>query len=107
MALRAVAAGMLLAGRRLGAFAVALAVALAAARVYVGAHFHGDVAAGLALGAVVVLLGGLAAVPALRALAGPSSPRRCALWSVPGSAERSASFPITAGVIGTSSGADR
>ncbi|HEU5035449.1 MAG TPA: phosphatase PAP2 family protein [Nocardioides sp.] len=50
----AVAAGVLLAHRRLGLVAVALAALMAATRVYVGAHFPLDVVAGLALGAVVV-----------------------------------------------------
>lgn len=65
----AVAAGLLLAHRRLGATAVVLAVMMAAARVYVGAHYPGDVIAGLLLGAAVVTLGSRLAVPLLRALA--------------------------------------
>src|SRR6476659_4945324 len=51
----AVAAGVLLAHRRLGLVAVVLAVLMALARVYVGAHFPLDVVAGLAVGAVVAL----------------------------------------------------
>ncbi|MCL1871965.1 MAG: phosphatase PAP2 family protein [Promicromonosporaceae bacterium] len=51
----AVAAGVWVAGRRLGVVAVALALVMAATRVYVGAHFPLDVVAGLLLGAVVAL----------------------------------------------------
>lgn len=53
----AVAAGVLLANRRLGAVAVVAALLMAATRVYVGAHYPGDVLAGLALGALVTLVG--------------------------------------------------
>lgn len=53
----AVAMGALLVERRLGLVASALAVLMAFARVYVGAHFPLDVVAGLALGAVVVGVG--------------------------------------------------
>jgi undecaprenyl-diphosphatase len=49
----AVAAGVLLARRLLGLLTAALAVLMAAARVYVGAHFPADVVAGLLVGAVV------------------------------------------------------
>jgi undecaprenyl-diphosphatase len=60
----AVAAGLLLAGRRRwGIAAVVAACAMAFARVYVGVHFPGDVLAGLALGAVVAVLGGFIVVP--------------------------------------------
>ena len=51
----AVAAGVLLASRRLGLVAAALAVLMAATRVYVGAHFPLDVAVGLVLGAAVAI----------------------------------------------------
>jgi membrane-associated phospholipid phosphatase len=47
----AVAAGVLLVNRRLGLVAVALALLMAVTRVYVGAHFPLDVAAGLIVGA--------------------------------------------------------
>lgn len=50
----AVAAGALLVDRRLGVVASVLAVLMAFARVYVGAHYPLDVVAGLALGALVV-----------------------------------------------------
>lgn len=52
----AVAAGLLLVSWRLGVVAVMCALMMAAARVYVGAHFPRDVIAGLALGAVVALV---------------------------------------------------
>ena len=51
----AVAAGVLLASRRLGLVAAALAVLMGATRVYVGAHFPLDVVVGLVLGAAVVI----------------------------------------------------
>ncbi len=53
----AVAAGLLLASRRLALTATVLAVLLAFARVYIGAHYPWDVLAGLALGAAVALGG--------------------------------------------------
>jgi undecaprenyl-diphosphatase len=57
----AVAAGLFLLSRRVGIVAVAAAVLMAFARVYVGAHYPGDVLAGLALGGVIaVTLSGLA-----------------------------------------------
>ncbi len=69
----AVAAGLFLVSRRLGLIAVVAAVAMAFARVYVGARYPGDVVAGLLLGAsVTLLLSGLAAPvlePMLRAIA--------------------------------------
>jgi undecaprenyl-diphosphatase len=68
VAVGAVAAGLWLADRALGWVAVVLALLLAAARVYVGAHYPGDVLAGLFVGAFVIVAGGLAALPLLRAL---------------------------------------
>ncbi len=49
----AVAAGLCFVSRRLGVLAVVAAVVMAFARVYVGAHYPGDVLAGLAFGAIV------------------------------------------------------
>ncbi|MGZ4438327.1 MAG: phosphatase PAP2 family protein [Nocardioidaceae bacterium] len=67
----AVAAGVLLVDRRLGIVAAVLAVLMAFARVYVGAHFPVDVLAGLAVGVFVVVLGYLLLrVPATRAVEG-------------------------------------
>jgi undecaprenyl-diphosphatase len=68
VAVGAVAAGLWLADRRLGWVAAVLAVLLAASRVYVGAHYPGDVAAGLVVGAAIVVGGSLLVVPLLRAL---------------------------------------
>ncbi|MCA1844960.1 MAG: phosphatase PAP2 family protein [Actinobacteria bacterium] len=51
----AVAAGLWLANRRLGLVAAGLAFLMAFSRVYVGAHYPGDVLAGLALGAGTTL----------------------------------------------------
>lgn len=53
----AVAAGLWWVDRRLGAVALVLALLMAVARVYVGAHYPGDVVAGLMVGAVVTSLG--------------------------------------------------
>ncbi|GAB2905950.1 hypothetical protein GCM10027047_00140 [Rhodococcus aerolatus] len=49
--------GLLLVSRRLGGVTAVLAVLMAAARVYVGVHYPGDVLAGLAVGAVVAGVG--------------------------------------------------
>ena len=51
-----VAGGLWLLDRRLGLVAAIAAVAMAFARVYVGAHYPGDVAAGLLLGAMITLV---------------------------------------------------
>lgn len=56
----AVAAGLFLVNRRLGWLAAVAAVVMAFARVYIGAHYPHDVAAGLVVGAAVSLLGYLA-----------------------------------------------
>ncbi len=53
----AVLAALWLMDRRLGALATVVGLLLAGSRVYVGAHYPGDVVAGLALGAAVALLG--------------------------------------------------
>jgi membrane-associated phospholipid phosphatase len=52
----AVATGLLLVSRRLGTVAAVCALLMAFARVYVGAHYPWDVAAGLLVGAAVAVL---------------------------------------------------
>lgn len=64
----AVALGLLFANRRVGICACVAAVLMAVARVYVGAHYPGDVLAGLALGAAVAIAGAYLIVPALTRL---------------------------------------
>jgi len=66
----AVAAGLVLAHRRIGVVAVVLAVVMAFSRVYVGAHYPADVVVGLLVGAGVVVAGAFLVVPAFRALVG-------------------------------------
>jgi membrane-associated phospholipid phosphatase len=61
----AVAVGLLFADRRWGIVACVAAFLMALARVYVGAHYPGDVAAGLVFGAVVAVAGGYLLVPVL------------------------------------------
>ena len=61
----AVAAGVLLAHRRLGVVAAVAALLMACARVYVGAHFPLDVVVGLAFGAAVCVVGYVALRPVL------------------------------------------
>ncbi|WP_298795681.1 phosphatase PAP2 family protein [uncultured Pseudonocardia sp.] len=53
----AVAAGVWLVSRRLGYLAAAAALLMAFARVYVGAHWPGDVLVGLVVGTVVTVVG--------------------------------------------------
>jgi undecaprenyl-diphosphatase len=53
----AVAAGLVIVSRRIGAIAVVAAVSMAFARVYVGAHYPWDVLVGLAMGAGITVLG--------------------------------------------------
>ncbi|GAB3883833.1 phosphatase PAP2 family protein [Terrabacter terrigena] len=55
----ACAVGLLVASRRLGAVAAGAALLMAAARVYVGAHYPLDVVAGLAVGSAVAGVGWL------------------------------------------------
>lgn len=61
----AVAAALLVANRRWGVVAAVAALFMALARVYVGAHYPGDVLAGLAVGAIVAAAGGYLVVPLL------------------------------------------
>ncbi len=61
----AVAGGVLLIDRRLGAAIALAAVVMAFARVYIGAHFPLDVIVGLVLGAAVTSIGFLVARPLL------------------------------------------
>lgn len=82
----AVAAGLLLVcWRWLGVIATACALALAFARVYVGAHYPADVLAGLGVGVVVVLAGYLTVVPVLAWLVrkGSGTPLRALLTAEP------------------------
>ena len=65
----AVAVGLLFANRRWGIITVVLAILMAFTRVYVGAHYPGDVLAGLALGGLVSTAGWFVIVPLLRRLA--------------------------------------
>ena len=55
-AVGAVAAGLWLANRRLGLLAGGLALLMAFSRIYVGAHYPGDVLGGLVVGAGVVVV---------------------------------------------------
>jgi len=64
----AVATGLLYVNRRLGVLTWCVAVLMAFSRVYVGAHYPHDVAAGLALGATVIVLGRIVVHPLLRTL---------------------------------------
>jgi membrane-associated phospholipid phosphatase len=64
----AVAAGLLFLSWRLGLVTTLVASVIAFSRVYVGVHFPQDVLAGLALGAVVAILGVFIVVPLLTRL---------------------------------------
>ena len=65
----AVAVGLLFANRKLGIIASILAPLMAFTRVYVGAHYPGDVLAGLALGGLVATAGSFLIVPTLTKIA--------------------------------------
>jgi undecaprenyl-diphosphatase len=65
----AVAVGLLLTNRRWRIVAAVLAIVMAFTRVYVGAHYPGDVLAGLALGGGVAAAGAVLVVPLLTRLA--------------------------------------
>jgi undecaprenyl-diphosphatase len=65
----AVAAGLLLVDRRVGIVAAILAILMAFARVYVGAHYPGDVIAGLAIGGAIAAVAYRPVVAGLSALA--------------------------------------
>jgi membrane-associated phospholipid phosphatase len=66
----AAAAGLLLFSRKIGLVAVVAALLMAFARVYVGAHYPGDVLVWLLIGAAVAILGWfLVRVPLTRAAA--------------------------------------
>jgi undecaprenyl-diphosphatase len=65
----AVAVGLLSTNRRWGIVAGVLAVLMAFTRVYVGAHYPGDVLAGLALGGAVAAAGTVIVVPPLTRIA--------------------------------------
>lgn len=65
----AAAAGLFFVSRRLGAVTLAAAVLMAFSRVYVGAHYPGDVLGGLLVGAAVAVLGWLLVRGALTATA--------------------------------------
>jgi undecaprenyl-diphosphatase len=62
----AVAVGLFFVDRWLGLAAASAALLMAFTRVYVGAHYPGDVVAGLALGGTVAALGQIAVVPIIR-----------------------------------------
>jgi membrane-associated phospholipid phosphatase len=74
----AVAVGLFVIDRRWGVVALVAAVLMAVARVYCGAHYPGDVAAGLAIGGIVAAIGGYAVVPWLTKVVGrlTSTPAR-------------------------------
>ena len=65
----AVAAGLFFVSWRLGLVTAVWAALVAFSRVYVGVHFPQDVAAGLALGAVVAVLGAFLVVPIMTRIA--------------------------------------
>lgn len=66
----AVAVGLIIVSRRWAAVGLAAALLMAAARVYVGAHYPADVLAGLLVGALVSVVGWLLCGSMLTRLAG-------------------------------------
>ncbi len=62
----AIAGGLWLTRRRIRYIAVGLAFLMAFIRVYVGAHYPGDVIAGLAFGGLIGLIGGRYVIPLIR-----------------------------------------
>lgn len=64
----AIAAGLFFVSWQLGLVTTLIALLIAFSRVYVGVHFPQDVAAGLALGAVVAIIGVFLVVPLLTRL---------------------------------------
>ncbi len=101
----AAVAGVWLVSRRLGLIAAAAAVLLAFSRVYVGAHYPGDVVAGLLFGLAVSVLGYLALRRILRSAvtAAARTPLRLLLVAgpstVPNGTVASRDVPATAGVV--------
>ena len=95
----AVTAGLFLVSRRLGIIAAAAAVLLCFGRVYIGAHYPHDVAAGLLLGAAVVLAGDLIVRIPLAATVrlASRSPLRILLTAGPGAVPEAAGIAGTAG----------
>jgi membrane-associated phospholipid phosphatase len=63
-----VAIGIVLINRRVGVVACVAALVMAIARVYAGAHYPGDVLAGLLLGGAVAAVGFLVIVPLISRL---------------------------------------
>ena len=102
----AVAAGLCYINRRLGIVAWIAAALLAFSRVYVGAHYPHDVAAGLALGAAVIVIGQVGARPLLaRAITRlTGTPLRALLTATPATPARLAPATPSSGPPVASSG---
>lgn len=102
----AVAAGVLLVTRRVLAWlAVLAALAIAFARVYIGAHYPHDVAAGLVLGAVITLVGWWALRGVLtRLVAGLADTRLCPVLSAAPASDQTRSTDPTSVAAGSASG---
>lgn len=107
----AVAAGVWLVSRRLGYLAAAAALLMGFARVYVGAHWPGDVLVGLVFGAAVVVLGYLLGrTPLTRAVTQLTRTRLRPLLTAhattPDRAETGPDEPSEAARLGSSSSRD-